>query len=297
MYFDVYGNFCFNLILSCDYDPIVLDNDFLQKILLADNTENVSYDIGNIKNVTEIFGQSYEIDRYSTSVTNSTNIYTATLEDYTGYSSGDMIAFIPNISNIENMKFRINSLVTIPIYYEYTTEYIDADLLEANKTYVLQIKKSGTDFVAYYLGQYQPHALCVLTNDENDSVYTKSYFAQKYNCDEQNVILRVESENPFSVQKLGEILDVKTGEEFENILSDSVAMENAIYYNRQSSSVYDTVEISTKMIPFLDVNEKVEYKKQQEEESKYYIIKSINNDTESLTSQITMYRFYPLYYK
>ena len=99
------------------------------------------------------------------------------------------------------------------------------------------------------------------------------------------------------MQKLGEILDVKTGEEFENILSDSVAMENAIYYNRQSSSIYDTVEISTKMIPFLDVNEKVEYKKQQEKESKYYIIKSINNDTESLTSQITMYRFYPLYYK
>ena len=297
MYFDIYGNLCFNLIPSCEYEPIVLDNDFLQKILLADNTENVSYDIGNIKNVTEVFGQSYEIDRYSTSVTNSTNIYTATLEDYTRYSSGDMIAFTPNISNIENMKFRINSLAAIPIYYEYTSEYIDAGLLEANKTYVLQIKRSGTDFVAYYLGQYQPHALCVLTNDENDSVYTKSYFAQKYNCDEQNVVLRVENENPFSVQKLGEILDVKTGEEFENILSDSVAMENAIYYNRQSSSVYDTVEISTKMIPFLDVNEKVEYKKQQEEESKYYIIKSINNDTESLTSQITMYRFYPLYYK
>lgn len=297
MYFDIYGNFCFNLIPSCEYDPVVLDNDYIQKILLADNTEQVTYDIGNIKNVTEVFGKTYEVDRFSTSVTTSTNIYTITLDDYEQYYNGDIIAFTPNSSNIENMEIRINSLAAIPIYYEYTTEHIEPGLFEIDEPYVLQIKSSGTDFVAYYLGQYQPHSVCVLINDENDTFYTKSYFAKKYNCDERNVILRVESESPFCVQKIGEILDEKTGEEFENILSDSVARENAIYYNRLSSSVYDTVEISTKMIPFLDVNEKIEYRKQQEEESKYYIIKSINNDTESLTSQISMYRFYPLYYK
>lgn len=297
MYFDIYGNFCFNLIPSCEYDPIILDDGFIQQILLSDNTENVTYDIQNIKNVTEVFGKSYEIDRYATTVSSSSNIYTAELENYEAYSIGEKIAFIPNVTNIENMKFQINSLDAIPIYYEYTTEYINKDLLEAGKTYVLYIRRSGKEYVAYYLGQYQPHALCVLTEDENDEKYTKEYFSKKYNCDERNIVLRVETESPFSVQKLGEILDVKTGDVFDNVLSDSVARENAIYYNRKSSSVYDTVEISTKMIPFLDVNEKVEYRKQQEEEKKYYIIKSINNDTESCTSQITMYRFYPLYYK
>ncbi len=169
-------------------------------------------------------------------------------------------------------------------------------MLEANETYVLRIKSSGTNYVAYYLGQYQPHALCVLSNNENDSVYTKSYFAKKYNCDERNIVIRIEEESPFAVQKLGEILDVKTGEEFDNILSDSVARENAIYHNRKSSSMNDTINIATKMMPFLDVNEKVEYRKQQETDCKYYIIKSISNDMGSMTSQITMYRFYPLYY-
>jgi hypothetical protein len=89
----------------------------------------------------------------------------------------------------------------------------------------------------------------------------------------------------------------KTGKQFDNILSDSVAKENAIYYNKQSSSIYDTVTITTKLLAFLDVNEKIEYKKQQEEVSHHYITKSIEHSLESETSQITMYRFYPLYYK
>lgn len=251
MYFDVYGNFCFNIIPSCEYDKVVLDNSFIQNILIADSTEEISYGIDNIKNVTEVFGQDYDVDRYSATCTTSTNVYTISLDNYTEYHSGDMIAFIPNTTNIANMKIRINSLGVIPIYNEYTTNYISAKLLESGKTYVLQIKKVNGSYVAYYLGKYQPHALCVLSNNANDSKYTKSYFAKKYNCDERNITLRIEKESPFSVQKLGEILDVKSGDEFENIVSDSVALENAIYYNRQSSSINDVVTITTKMLPFL----------------------------------------------
>ena len=296
MYFDTYGNFCFNMIPSCEYDPLMLDDSYIQSILVSDNTESVSYDIKSIKNVTEIFGSSYEIDRYSDVCTTSTNIYTLSIDSYNSYYAGDMIAFIPNTTNIQNMKIRINALDPIPIYYEYTTNYISDTLLEANKTYVIQIKKVNGEYVAYYLGQFQPHALCVLTNDANDSKYTKAYFAEKYNCNKENIVLRVEQNSPFSVQKLGELLDVKNGNEYDNILSDSVALENAIYLNRKSSSMNDTVTISVAMIPFLDVNTKVEYRKQQETESHEYIIDSITNDTESMTSNIVMHRFYPLYY-
>lgn len=296
MYFDIYNNFCFNLIPSCEYEPITLDNDFIQEILVSDDSENVSYDIQSIKNITEVFGSNYEIDRYSETCSSSTNIYTITLENYSEYITDNMITFTPNTANIANMKIRINELAALPIYYEYTTDYIDKDLLEAGKTYVLQVVKVDGNDAMYYLGQYQPHALCVLTNNANDSKYTKSYFSKKYNCDERNISLRVEENSPFAIQKIGEILDVKTGEGFENIMSDSVALENAIYYNRKSSSMNDTVEIRTKMIPFLDVNVKVSYKKQQDNELKYYVIKSIENDVTSGVSNIIMYRFYPLYY-
>ena len=294
MYFDTYGNFCFNLIPSCEYDPVVMDNEYIQSILLSDSTENVDYDINSIKNVTEVFGKTYEIDRYSTECTIDGDTYTITLEEYDAYHS-DYIAFIPNETNTKDMKLRINELDVLPIYNEYTEEFIEEGILEAGKTYVLKLKYYNGSYIIYYLGQYQPHAICILTNNAEDTTYTKSYFAKKYNCDERNVILRVETDSPFVVQKLGEILDVKTGDTFDNILSDHVARENAIYYNRKSSSVYDTVTISTKMIPFLDTNIKVEYKKQQEQESKIYIVKNIDN-ANSMISTITMYRFYPLYY-
>ena len=296
MYFDVYNNFCFNLIPSCVYEPIALDNNLLQDILVSEDSENVTYNIQDIKNITEVFGASYEIDRTSEKCTSSTNIYTLTLDKYEGYTSGDMIAFTPNTTNIANMKIRINSLDTLPLYYEYTTNYIDKNLLAQGKMYVIQIKKVNGKFLAYYLGQYQPHALCVLTNNANDPKYTKQYFSKKYNCDIRNISLRVEKDSPFTIQKIGEVLDVKTGDEFENILSDSVALENAIYYNRKSTTINDTVTIVTKMIPFLDVNLKVEYKKQQDNKINQYVIKSISNDTESYISHIVMYRFYPLYY-
>lgn len=297
MYFDTYGNFCFDLIPSCEHDPVVLDDKFIQSILLADNTEEVQYDIGAIKNVTEVFGQTYEIDRYSTNVTTSSNTYVCQLDDYEEYRYGDMIAFIPDSNNVENMKLLVNSLESIPIYYEYTTDAIEPNILEKGATYVLQIKANGTNYVAYYLGQYQPHALCILTADENDNYYTKDFFSKRYNCNKNNIVFRVEPESPFTVQKLGIIFEEKTGKQFDNILSDSVAKENAIYYNKQSSSIYDTVTITTKLLAFLDVNEKIEYKKQQEEVSHHYITKSIEHSLESETSQITMYRFYPLYYK
>ena len=296
MYFDIYNNFCFNLIPSCEYEPVTLDNEYLQEILISDNSESVTYDIQSIKNITEVFGAIYEVDRTSTSCSLSTNIYTITLDKYEGYSSGDIIAFTPNASNIANTKVRINSLNTLPLYYEYTTDYIDKGLLEKGKMYVIQIKRVNGNLLAYYLGQYQPHALCVLTDDANDKIYTKSYFAKKYNCDARNITLRVEKNSPFTVQRLGEVLDVKTGDEFENIISDSVAVENAIYYNRKSTSMNDTVTITTKMIPFLDVNVKVEYQKQQDNEVKQYIVKSVSNDTESNITHIVMYKFYPLYY-
>ena len=60
-YFDVYNNFCSHMIPSCENSAISISNDFLQSILLSDNSESVTYDIQSIKNVTEVFGMIYEV--------------------------------------------------------------------------------------------------------------------------------------------------------------------------------------------------------------------------------------------
>ncbi|MGN0432808.1 MAG: DUF5048 domain-containing protein [Lachnospiraceae bacterium] len=296
MYFDIYGNFCFNQIPSCEHDPLTLSDSYLQQILLAEETESSTYNLEDIKNITEVFGASYEVERFASACTLTDNVYTLTLEGYEKYSIGELIAFTPGSTNPAGTHIQINDLTAIPLYQDNSAEYVDASLLEAAKTHVLQIRYKDSAYAAYYLGQYQPHALCVLTRDAADSYYTKAYFAARYNCSENNITLRVEPDSPFTVQKIGEVPDIKIGDTFDNILSDRAAMENAVYYNRQSSSIHDTVTISTKMIPFLDVNTRIEYKKQQEEEAHSYIINRIENNTDSASSRITMYRFYPLYH-
>lgn len=293
-YFDRYNNFCCNMIPSCEHSPIILDNDYLQSILVAESSENVSYDIQSIKNITEVFGEIYEIDAMSKSCSTSGNLYSVKIDEYDKYYNYDYIAFKPDTDNVSNMRIKINSLAELPIYYENTTNPIEPNTLIADNTYVGRVRTVNKKTVFYYLGQYQPHALCVLSDNESDLYYTKEYFQKKYNC--KNVMIRIE-DSPFSVQKIGEVLDEKTGTEFDTISSESVAMENAIYYNRISSSMNDTVTITTKLIPWIEENIKVEYRKQQEDLINTYIIKSYSHDTEGHTTTIIMRRFYPLYFK
>lgn len=294
MYFDIYNNFCFNMIPSCNNEPIVLDNDFLQQILLAESSENVSYDITTVRNVTEVFGKTYAVDRYGDSCTVSGNVYQISLSGYSTYVHGDILAFTAPAANTASMRLSIGSLSSIPIYKEYTTDSIAAETIPAGSMCCVKITYHNGSYAACYLGEFQPHALCVLTGQAEDAVFTKEYFSDRYNC--KNVNFRVEPDNPFSIQKLGIVFETKCGDSFDNIMSDTTAMANAVYHNRQSSTINDTVTLTTKLIPFLDVNVKVSYQKQQESEVHEYIVKSVSHDLEGMTSTITLHRFHPLYF-
>jgi len=297
-YFDVYDIFCCNMIPSCENDPVALSDDFLQEIVLSDNAESVTYDIENIKNVTEVFGTTYEVDRMAEAeqCTSNGDIYSLTLDEYDKYTIGEYIAFIANVNNVDNMKLRINSLDPVPIYFENTERGVTANTMLATQTYVLQLKKVDDAWRFYWLGQYQPHAICVLTDTDSDPVYTKQYFCDRYNC--KNVVLRIEPDSPFTIQKIGIVLDVKTGDRYDDIKSDTVAIENAIYENIKISSWNDVVTLTTMCVPWLDVYEKVSWKKANSDDLNEYVIQSISHSLSSTvpTTTITMYRFHPLYY-
>ncbi len=295
-YFDVYDNFCFDMLPTLTKDVHDLDNAYLQQILLADSSESVSYDATQIKNVTEVFGKSFEIDRFCEESNYSDGTYTLKLDSYDGYLKNEIIAFKPTSTNLSNVtSLYINELDRIPIYKDCSEDFIDSETLEENRMCVVKINKLEEKYIAYYLGQYQPHALCVLTDNENDTYYTKEYFAEKYSVDKNNIYFRYEPFSPFSVQKFGEIADIKAGSDFDKITSDSNAVSNAKYYNRLSSTMFDTVTISTKLIPWLDVNTKISYKKANEDITYFYIVKNIQLNFSSGTSTITMYRFMQLY--
>lgn len=134
--------------------------------------------------------------------------------------------------------------------------------------------------------------------------YSREYFEYRYNC--QNVHFTIVPDSPYTVERLGEILDVKSGDRYENCNTELEILENAVYENWKNCRLTDTVTITTLLCPFLDVNVKVTYKPRviqinntlddaADDEPYEYLIKSVSHDLSGLTSTITMYRYYPLF--
>ena len=291
----------------CYDDDIYIDNSFLQRVLISENT---TVDMTTVRNICEVWGQVIDVDYYSEECTYSNNIYSSTIAGYEeGYYNGDVIAFrIPSI-NQANAQLNINDFGSIPIMNEATEEPIKANELKENNIYAFKIKKKHIDkqdvIKAYLLGQWQVHAINVLTDVRRSGKYVKSsdgkeyelyskeYFQKFYNC--ERVDMTIIEDSPFTVEKLGEILDVKVGDEYDNITSDDLAADRAKWENWKNCRLTDSITITTALLPFLDVNKKVTYQRSDSDVEDQYIISSVSHDFAGFTSTITMYRFYPLY--
>ncbi len=308
MFFDMEDNtFICQLKPMCYEDDIIIDNNFLQHVLVSENT---SVDMTTVRNICEVWGQVIETDFYNEECSYKNNIYSSTIQGYEdGYCNGDTIALKIPSENQEGAKLKINKFESIPILNEATEEPIKENELKPDEVYAFKIKKKcveGQEVIsAYLLGQWQVHAINVLTNGrksdkkvtssdgEEYELYSKEYFQKFYNC--ERVDMTIIANSPFTVEKLGEILDVKVSGEFENITSNDLAADRAKWENWKNCRLTDNITITTALLPFLDVNKKVSYKRSDSDREHQYIISSISHNFARFTSTITMYRFYPLY--
>lgn len=308
MFFDMQTNtFICQLKPMCYDDDLYIDNNFLKHVLISENT---SVDMTTVRNICEIWGQIIETDFYNEECTYTDNIYSSVIEEYEeGYYNGDTIALkIPSV-NQDGANLQINEFEAIPILNEANEEPIKANELKQNEVYAFKIKKKRVEekdeVKAYLLGQWQVHAINVLTNGKKSGkyvtssdgweyeLYSKEYFQKFYNC--ERVDMTIVADSPFVVEKLGEILDVKVSGEFDNITSNDLAADRAKWENWKNSRLTDNITITTALLPFLDVNKKVSYKCSDSDKEHQYIISSISHDFAGYTTTITMYRFYPLY--
>ena len=195
------------------------------------------------------------------------------------------------------------------IYSESNEEPIPADTFKPEQVYAFKIKKKHVDkedvTKAYLLGQWQVHALNVLTNGRKSGrfvtdsdgaeyeLYSKEYFQRFYNC--ERVDMTIIANSPFTVEKLGEIPDIRTGDEYDNITSNDQAADRAKWENWKNCRLTDNITITTILLPFLDVNKKVSYQRSDADREYQYIISEVSHDFAAHTSTITMYRFYPSY--
>lgn len=101
-------------------------------------------------------------------------------------------------------------------------------------------------------------------------------------------------ESPFSIGKIGYRLQIKSGGEYDDITTSELAKERAEYETWLTSRFTDSVSLETVIIPFLEVNQKIEYKKLNDGSIDSYIIKSISHSFTDGTMTMTMSKFYEL---
>lgn len=310
-YMDIDNNFCCNMIPSCYDDDCVLDDSYMQRILISENT---TLDLTQVKNVVEIWGSCIETDYFNNEkCTLSGNTYSVSIAGFKEkYYNGDKVGIRTPATNPSNAKLNVNGFGAIGIYDENTDQPLAPNSLEANEIYVFKIKSKYINrqniFRAYLMGRYQVHAMAALvdkpTGELDDLVtfdgktfprYSEEYFKTIYNC--EYVYLDVVPESPFTCQKIGTVLSVLSGSEFENIESSSVGIANAKYQLWQAARLTDNITLTTKLCPFMDVNQKVEYQPHEydEKEKHQYIVKSLSHDWTNGTTSWTLMRFYPLY--
>lgn len=310
MYFEPEKNtFICQIIPTFKNDDYFIENDFIQRVLISENT---TIDMTTVRNVCEVWGQTFEPDFYGTEVTYADNVYSSYIEGYDDtYYNGDIIALkIPTTNTADAPCINLHGYGNVTIYNESTYEAVGSGEITGDNTHVFKIEKKRNsetkedEVRAFHLGMWQVHALAVLTDGSKTSskrtytfsdgttlrLYSVAYFRKKYN------VTRVEFEtaknSPFTIQKLGEILDVKTGSDYESITSDDDAAYRAKIENDKNCRLTDSISITTLLLPFLDVNKKITYKPYNDTKVHEYIIKSITHDFQGFTSSITLERYY-----
>lgn len=268
-FFDIDGRFIWRQIPTGLNEPYVLDDTVFHNYgLIINESQNNTFQ--NIYNVTEVWGKVLELnneDRFCfEGITYTNNIYRVTLSDVTSLDNIDnltKIALTIPAANLAEAKVQINSFSPLPIVRDDGSP-IEKGALQANTTYVFMYRRvlnGSVQNALYLLGQYQAYGIYKETNPD---------------C-------------PFSIGNLG--YEIKHRVNYDNLYSDDLCFNQAEYLTYQTTAMLDTINLECVFIPWLDVNQKIQYTSLNSHQTNQYIIKEISWSTSGGTMQLTLYRF------
>lgn len=303
MFFDVDGVFHFQKIPTLEDDMYVLDENIFNPLVISENSNINIYDV---KNIIDLWGKDLDADRFAENdgITNvisyTNNVYYVTLDDFkeSDYVDGLLVGLkIPSGNTGETTYININHIGNKIVKDSLTGKNIQLNTLSKDTVYIFKYKTSINGF--YLLGNYQIHAVSVLTNGSmKDGCYSniferKEYFKKEFNTNAVRFV--IEPENPYCIEKIGWLVYSISNNDYGNIDSNSTALSSAEYELWKKSRRTDSITLETILIPWLDVNQKIKYTKQNESDAKQYIVKSINADFDSCTMTVELVRFYDLF--
>lgn len=320
MYFDD-DTFICKEIPSGFGDPSVLSSDIFANFVIS---ENASVDYSEVKNCVEVFGSNIESDYYSEDVSIVDGVMHINLNN-ADLSNDTLLSFVlPTEIVATQLSIQINNSIKteeeegIPaqdtvstigpfILYESLTDESGSDviqdpsILRKDKYYVIKYSPDHKKF--YYIGQQQAHAMVKLV----DRMPTQEEIINQQmeeNCDNIKFICLNDPANidklynsRFTIEQIGQRNKILSGGNYDNYTNDKSAMEVCEYEHWKSCRLTDSVSVTTVLIPWLDVNQKLSYAAKYLKTSipVEFIVKKIDMTLGDGTMNITMSRYYPYY--
>ena len=257
MFFDIYGTFVIQKIPHQDSDNVVINHEFLRPLIIK---ESLNTSFKEVYNKIKLWGQSLDADFTGTICTYNNDLYADTVPGVTLLNNFTKYAIQIPITNQYGAKLNINGLGS----YDITDDagnLLPANTLEPGYN-IFKFRRANNNF--YWLGQYQVYAEAEETNP--DSIFHKD--------------------------KIGEIVKVCSGDDYDSIYSNSLAQNRADYELYHACRLQESIQVTMIDIPWIDVNWLIEYQSYVTGETKKYVIKQIDGSTSSATIDVNLVAFY-----
>lgn len=283
MYFDIDGTFIISPIPTSHNEISLLDDNVLQKVLIS---EQITTSLSTVYNKIQVWGKVNEPDFYTKDVNAVDNIYNVSLvysklEDgveaeveYDEYQNFDILAINVPITNQSNQMIKINNLDEVLIVDDQGNS-LQENYLKAGLDYVFRYRKLDNTFL--YIGQYQCFGEAYLTNNKNDT----------------NEYAVIDEDNDFAINVIGERLKVLSDGDYSNIYTNSLCNQRAKWELRQSINLGVSLTLEIVAIPWLDVNQIIEFTSNSINETYQYIVTSISCDYSDFKMSLSLSRYYP----
>lgn len=259
VYFDVDGVFHYDQIPSGDNDPVLIDDTLWQDVNMSDN---ITTDFESVKNYIEVYGKSHTVNYFPSATSISGTTLNLTISGYTE-TAGNMIGFVPTANIVASAMIKVNSGTARRLVDSAGNSVMG---LEKDVYYVAVFQANNTYL---FLGHQQAQAIAT---DDNP-------------------------ESPFYVDgSVGMIREVLSGGDYDNIMSDELALQRAKLEIYWKCRLNDSIALTCIPIPWVDVNILVSHAPKSGDRQKKYMIKSFSASYgDSTTMTINAISYYPYY--
>lgn len=291
------GKFIVQQIPTKISDPVDIGANIIDDILISESRQT---DFSKIKNTTEIWGRSLSGDYIAVDCQTRGSKYVITIdESFTEMVSGETFTVVPLTTSVSGQTMQVQTLSAYTIYTvdgagtTYTP--LEAGAMKGGVAYVLRY------FEEKFILEGELQIRCIVQEiTEEPSAAVKEAYKTRHACDNVKWVINPDSPyactvNSVTGQIQGEVRQVLTDGEYENIYTTQLAYERASYENYLACRLQDEIELEMILVPWMDVNNKIQYHSPVSGDLVTYIIKSISYDLSNWTMNVKASKFYPYY--